>query len=213
MSKGLEAFKNIMKIYGETNSLAGTYDSFLKIKKELERLEELEKAQDIEISNLKFTDNESKYQTSIRVLKEAFIVLGRGDIANTCWFKYLEELEKENQELREDKKVLIKNADCCMWKDCINITKENEKLKKENQELKELVESLHKEQIIQAERIFDLEIENTKLKEVIKFLGEQLGLDVDLENHNLITDDGTIAFVNADEETMSVLELLKEVIG
>lgn len=66
-----------------------------------------------------------------------------------------------------------------------------EKLENENQELKE---------------------ENTKLKEVIKFLGEQLGLEPDLENHNLITDEGTIGFVNADEETMSILELLKEVL-
>lgn len=39
MSKGLEAFKNIMKIYGETNSLEGTYNSFLRIRKDLERLE------------------------------------------------------------------------------------------------------------------------------------------------------------------------------
>lgn len=87
------------------------------------------------------------------------------------------DLEIENEKLKEDKKVLIKNADCCMWKDCINITKENEKLKK-----------------------------------VIKFLAEQLDLDVDLENHNLITEEGIIAFVNADEETMSILELLREVL-
>lgn len=58
----------------------------------------------------------------------------------------------------------------------------------------------------------ELEKENAKLKEVIKFLGVELGLDVDLENHNLITDDGTIGFVNAAEETMSILELLKEVL-
>lgn len=38
-------------------------------------------------------------------------------------------LYEENKKLKEDKKVLIKNADCCMWKDCINITKENEKFK------------------------------------------------------------------------------------
>ena len=58
----------------------------------------------------------------------------------------------------------------------------------------------------------ELEKENTKLKEVIKFLGEQLDLDVDLENHNLITEEGTIGFLNIDEETMSILELLKEVL-
>lgn len=39
MSKGLEAFKDIIKIYGETNSLEGTYNSFLKIKKELRAFE------------------------------------------------------------------------------------------------------------------------------------------------------------------------------
>ena len=58
----------------------------------------------------------------------------------------------------------------------------------------------------------ELEKENAKLKEVIKFLGEQLGLEPDLENHNLITEEGTIGFVNADSETMSILELLKEVL-
>ena len=60
--------------------------------------------------------------------------------------------------------------------------------------------------------INELKNENQKLKNVIKFLGEQLGLEPDLENHNLITDDGTIGFVNADEETMSILKLLKEVL-
>lgn len=43
MSKGLEAFKDIMKIYGETNSLVGTYNSFLRIKKELKALEIIKK--------------------------------------------------------------------------------------------------------------------------------------------------------------------------
>ncbi len=60
--------------------------------------------------------------------------------------------------------------------------------------------------------INELKKENQKLKEVIKFLGEQLDLDVDLENHNLITEEGTIGFLNIDEETMSILELLKEVL-
>lgn len=34
-----EAFKEIAKIYGETNSLEGTYKYFLKIKQDLDRLE------------------------------------------------------------------------------------------------------------------------------------------------------------------------------
>ena len=71
-----------------------------EILKDLERLEQIEKAQDLEIGNLKFIDNENKYQVAIRVLKEAFIVLGKSDITNTCWFKYLEELEKENKVLK-----------------------------------------------------------------------------------------------------------------
>ena len=44
--------------------------------------------------------DENKYQVAIRVLKEAFIVLGKSDITNTCWFKYLEELENENKVLK-----------------------------------------------------------------------------------------------------------------
>lgn len=38
-----EAFTKIMKIYGDTNSLEGTYDLFLKIEQDLKRLETLEK--------------------------------------------------------------------------------------------------------------------------------------------------------------------------
>ena len=83
-----------------------------EILKDLERLEEIEKAQDLEIGNLKFIDNENKYQVAIRVLKEAFIVLGKSDITNTCWFKYLEELEKENQIL---KKALDKACEMLEW--------------------------------------------------------------------------------------------------
>ena len=39
MTKELEAFKRIMEKYGNTNSLEGTYDDFLIIKKGMERLE------------------------------------------------------------------------------------------------------------------------------------------------------------------------------
>ena len=63
--------------------------------------------------------DENKYQVAIRVLKEAFIVLGKSDITNTCWFKYLEELEKENQELKEEnnnlKKALDKACEMLEW--------------------------------------------------------------------------------------------------
>lgn len=42
MTKGLEAFENIMKVYGDTNSLEGTYDDFLTIKRALKRLEQID---------------------------------------------------------------------------------------------------------------------------------------------------------------------------
>ena len=96
--KSKEALKRLYD--GYQNGMAGRsfYDI---IKQDLERLEQLEKAQELEIENLKYNDNENKYQVAIRVLKEAFIVLGKSDITNTCWFKYLEKLEKENQELKD----------------------------------------------------------------------------------------------------------------
>lgn len=42
MSKELETFSRIMKTYGETSSLEGTYDDFLAIKKALQRLEQID---------------------------------------------------------------------------------------------------------------------------------------------------------------------------
>lgn len=44
MSRGLEAFNRIMETYGKTNSLEGTYDDFLTIKKALQRLEAIDNA-------------------------------------------------------------------------------------------------------------------------------------------------------------------------
>ena len=101
-----------------------------KILQDLERLEELKKAQELDICNLKFIDNENKYQVAIRVLKEAFIVLGKSDIANTCWFKYLEELEKENQELKDTNMKYAKLIDDFQTKNmrlekALEIIKEN----------------------------------------------------------------------------------------
>lgn len=42
MSKELEAFNRIMETYGKTNSLEGTYDEFLTIKRALQRLEQID---------------------------------------------------------------------------------------------------------------------------------------------------------------------------
>ena len=39
----LKSFKHIMEIYGNTNKLEGTYDDFLKIKKDLEILDLIKK--------------------------------------------------------------------------------------------------------------------------------------------------------------------------
>lgn len=44
MSRGLESFNRIMETYGKTNSLEGTYDDFLTIKKALQRLEAIDNA-------------------------------------------------------------------------------------------------------------------------------------------------------------------------
>ena len=42
----LEAFNKIMETYGNTNSLEGTYNDFLTIKKALQRLEQIDKLQE-----------------------------------------------------------------------------------------------------------------------------------------------------------------------
>lgn len=44
MNKELDAFNRIMGTYGTTNSLEGTYDDFLIIKKALQRLESIDNA-------------------------------------------------------------------------------------------------------------------------------------------------------------------------
>ena len=45
MTKELEAFENIVKVYGDTNSLEGTYNDFLTIKKALQRLEAIDNSE------------------------------------------------------------------------------------------------------------------------------------------------------------------------
>lgn len=52
MSKELEAFESIMKIYGNTNSLEGTYNYFLIIKKALQRLEAIDNSKPSEALGL-----------------------------------------------------------------------------------------------------------------------------------------------------------------
>lgn len=94
-----------------------------------------------------------------------------------------------------------------------NIFQDLERLEKLENQAPSTIDYILSETLgVSAESYADLQNENQKLKKVIKFLGEQLGLEVDLENHNLITEEGTIGFVNADEETMSILELLREVL-
>ncbi len=52
MSKELEAFDRIMKTYGNTNSLEGTYNDFLTIKQALQRLEQIENAKPSEVLDI-----------------------------------------------------------------------------------------------------------------------------------------------------------------
>ena len=72
-------------------------EAFNVLEKTIQHMEELEQAQNLKIESLQCIETETKYQVAIRVLKEAFITLGRSDIADTCWFKYLEELEKKSR--------------------------------------------------------------------------------------------------------------------
>ena len=123
----------------------------------------------------------------------------------------LEKLEKENQELAETLELYNEKF--------AGHERVKADLIKENQELKRKYEShdfLYQNEVskngVLAGKIFEKDLKIQKLKEVIKFLGEQLGLDVDLENHDLITDDGTIGFVNDGGETMEELQLLKEML-
>ena len=62
-----EAFEKIMRIYGDTNSLEGTYELFLKIKQDLERLEALEKENK---PYLELLTNNAKYQNDNQILQQ-----------------------------------------------------------------------------------------------------------------------------------------------
>lgn len=97
----------------------------------------------------------------------------------------LEELEKENKELRNE---------------IINLKSNNSLLKK----IYKSVENVANEFLI----------EKNKYKDVINILIDLLGIELDIDNCNLITDFGTIVFVNlGDKETIKELELLKEVLN
>ena len=89
------------------------------------------------------------------------------------------------------------------------IKKENEKLEKENNELRGKNFDLSMSNLGLRNEIFYLKdiYQNT-----IEFLSEALGLEVDLDHHNLITDLGTISFISANDETLEKLRLLKEVL-
>ena len=52
-----------------------------------------------------------------------------------------------------------------------------------------------------------------QLEYVIEGLIDVLDLEVDLDHCNLITNLGTIAFLNVDDDLFKELELLKEVLG
>lgn len=104
-----EALQQIMTIYGETNSLEGTYDLFKKIKKDLERLQELEVAN---------RNNENVIADSVKLLNRNLELQSR-----------LETLEKENKELWENIENYNHKFAEVERKKC-DLILENEKLKK-----------------------------------------------------------------------------------
>ena len=115
MSKELKAFENIMRIYGETNSLEGTYNDFLTIKKALQRLEQIENAKPSEA--LRAVNNE---------LEDCYEYEKRTGINNVVSMAISKELLIEIQQSliksQEQEKVLEiifeKNVDVWQLKQC-----------------------------------------------------------------------------------------------
>ena len=88
--------------------------------------------------------------------------------------------------------------------------KELQDLRNENKELRGQNFDLSISNVHLRNEIFYLK---DKYQNAIEFLGEALGLEVDLDHNNLITDLGTISFISAKNETIKELERLKEVLG
>ena len=86
MDKELKAFENIMRIYGETNSLEGTYNDFLTIKKALQRLEQI--------------DNSSPSE-ALEYMKTLF----------KCWENLAEKDNLETKEIELEKYIFKENYD------------------------------------------------------------------------------------------------------
>jgi hypothetical protein len=78
----------------------------------------------------------------------------------------LERLERLEIENRNNEKVVADSVK--LMNRNLELQGRLEMLEKENKELKGLVDSLNKEQILEVEMIFDLEIENEKLKKAIE---------------------------------------------
>lgn len=110
-------------------------------------------------------------------------------------------------------KKMLEDKKLCPWRRISNdYCDEYENIKQYLDKLEEQVSTLDNSVNNLA---LDLDIareENNKLKKLIKFLGEQLGLVFDLDNYDLITCLGTIAIINADINMIKDLELLKEVL-
>ena len=91
MMTSKEALQQIMKIYGETGSLEGTYDLFLIIKQDLDRLEVLE------TTLLEYRDQEHLYWETAQ--------------NNASLRKENEKLKKVLEILKKYYKIIVKDCD------------------------------------------------------------------------------------------------------
>lgn len=126
MSKEVEAFKRMMKVYGDTNSLEGTYDDLLIIKKALQRLESIDNAKPSEALNSlerigkEYLTIESKdFDECFNTIKQALINfdLIRDFLKDLSKLTNETNLNKIMKKLQEQEKVLkiIKEYQVDIW--------------------------------------------------------------------------------------------------
>ena len=109
MNKELDAFNRIMEIYGTTNSLEGTYDDFLAIKKALQRLETIDNANlDEALKTLEILDK------TISPLLEPILAKYEDDLSDTItsnYFALKQNLIKAQENEKVVRLIFEKNVD------------------------------------------------------------------------------------------------------